>query len=282
MIERSLNQIIKDALSEDIGSGDITTLATIDTKQHACGEFLVKKDGVIAGLDVVKQILEIFDPSLKLTLFVKDGNQVKDKTIVAKAEGKAVSILTVERTALNFLQRMSGIATMCKLFQDRISHTKAKIIDTRKTVPGLRMIDKLAVKLSGCSNHRIGLYDMFLIKDNHIEAAGSITKAVNLCKKYRKQNKLKYKIEVETTNLKQVKEALDCKVDIIMLDNFNLADMKTAVKRINGKCLVEASGNVNLDTVKSIAETGVDFISVGAITHSVKALDISLELKLIK
>ena len=282
MIERSLNQIIKDALAEDIGSGDITTLATIDSKVFAHGEFLVKQDGVIAGFEILKKIIEIFDPSLQLTVFAKDGDRVSAKTVVAIVKGKAASILTVERTLLNFLQRMSGIATMCRLMQDKISHTKAKIIDTRKTVPGLRMIDKLAVKLSGCSNHRFGLYDMFLIKDNHIEAAGSITKAINLCKDYRTKMNLNYKIEVETTNLQQVAEAISCGVDIIMLDNFDLSVMKRAVEMIDGKCLIEASGNVNIDTVKPIAETGVDFISVGAITHSVKALDISLELKLIK
>ncbi len=282
MIERSLNQIIKDALAEDIGNGDITTLATIDPNILAHGEFLVKQDGVVVGFDVLKKIFGLFDSLLQLTLFAKDGDSVSAKTIIAIVKGKSFSILTVERTALNFLQRMSGIATMCHLFQNKISHTKAKIIDTRKTVPGLRMIDKLAVKLSGCSNHRYGLYDMFLIKDNHVEAAGSVSKAIELCKKYRSKNKLNYKIEVETTNLQQVKEALDSDVEIIMLDNFGLSEMKKAVELINGKSLIEASGNVNLETVRPIAETGVDFISVGAITHSVKALDISLELKLIK
>lgn len=282
MIERSLNQIIKDALAEDIGSGDITTLATIDPRLMAYGEFLVKQDGIVAGFEIVKKTFEIFDPTLRLVLFDKDGASVAANTVAAVVKGKAASILTVERTALNFLQRMSGIATMCRFLQSKIQHTKAKIIDTRKTVPGLRMIDKLAVKLSGCSNHRYGLHDMFLIKDNHIEAAGSVTKAIRLSKKYRTQKKFKYKIEVETTNLQQVKEALECKVNVIMLDNFELSEMKKAVKLINGKSLVEASGNVNSETVKPIAETGVDFISVGAITHSVKALDISLELKLIK
>lgn len=282
MIERSLNQIINDALAEDIGSGDITTLATIDPRLMAYGEFLVKQGGIVAGFEIVKKTFEIFDPTLRLVLFDKNGVSVAANTVAAVVKGKAASILTVERTALNFLQRMSGIATMCRLLQSKISHTKAKIIDTRKTVPGLRMIDKLAVKLSGCSNHRYGLHDMFLIKDNHIEAAGSVTKAIKLSKKYRTQKKFKYKIEVETTNLQQVKEALECKVDVIMLDNFEISEMKKAVKLINGKSLVEASGNVNSETVKPIAETGVDFISVGAITHSVKALDISLELKLIK
>jgi nicotinate-nucleotide pyrophosphorylase (carboxylating) len=282
MAERSLDQIIKDALAEDIGSGDITTLATIDSNVLAHGEFLVKQDGVVAGFEILKRTIEIFDSSLQLTFFANDGDRVSAKTGIAIVKGKAASILTVERTALNFLQRMSGIATMSKLLQDKISHTKAKLIDTRKTVPGLRLIDKLAVKLSGCSNHRYGLHDMFLIKDNHIEASGSIAKAINLCKRYKSEKNLSYKIEVETTNLQQVEEALSCGIDIIMLDNFDLSVMKRAVEMIAGKSLVEASGNVNLDTVEQIAETGVDFISVGAITHSVKALDISLELKLVK
>ena len=282
MNERTLDQIIKDALAEDIGSGDITTLATIDPQTLAAADFYVKQDGVIAGVDVLKRTLEIFDSELKLNLFVKDGEKAAAKTVIASVSGKAKSILTVERTALNFLQRMSGIATMCRNLQDKIAHTKAKVIDTRKTVPGLRMIDKLAVRLSGCSNHRYGLHDMFLIKDNHIEAAGSITKAVTRCKQFKKAQNLDCKIEVETTNLSQVEEAIACSVDIIMLDNFEISLMKEAVQLINGKSLIEASGNVNFDTIKSIAETGVDFISVGAVTHSVKALDISLELKLIK
>lgn len=282
MRERTITQIIKQALVEDIGKGDITTLATIDKNVFAEGSFLIKSDGVIAGLIVLKEIFRIFDPTLKFKTNVKDGDKVYANTVAAAVRGKAASILTVERTSLNFLQRMSGIATYARAFQDKIAHTKAKIIDTRKTAPGLRIIDKLAVKLSGCSNHRIGLYDMFMIKDNHIEAAGSITKAIELCKIYRKKKRLNYKIEVETTNLEQVKEALISKPDIIMLDNFELNQIRKAVKLINGKCKVEASGNVNLDTVKKIAETGVDYISVGAITHSVKALDISLELRLIK
>jgi nicotinate-nucleotide pyrophosphorylase (carboxylating) len=282
MTERNLDKIIKDALAEDVGSGDITTLATIDPSVLAQGDFLVKQNGIIAGVEVLRKILKIYDTSLELTLFIKDGTKVVANTNIANVNGKAASILTVERTALNFLQRMSGIATMCRIMKDKISYTKAKIIDTRKTVPGLRMLDKLAVKLSGCSNHRYGLYDMFLIKDNHIQAAGSITKAIDLCKIYRERSKLNYKIEVETANLKQVEEALKCKPDIIMLDDFSLSDMKKAVKLINDVCLIEASGNVNLDNVQQIAETGIDFISVGAITHSVTALDISLELKLVK
>ena len=175
---------------------------------------------------------------------------------------------------------MSGIATFAHQFNEKIKHTKAKLIDTRKTVPGLREIDKLAVKLGGGENHRIGLYDMFLIKDNHIEVAGSITKAVDACKKWRDKKNPALKIEVETKNLGEVKEAINCSVDVIMLDNFEIESMKDAVNLINGKCKVEASGMVNLNTVKTIAETGVDYISVGALTHSVKALDISLDIKM--
>ncbi len=222
----------------------------------------------------------MFDSSLKFKKMFNDGDKIKAGTIVAEIQGSAASILTVERTALNFFQRMSGIATYANQFMEKIKHTNAKIIDTRKTVPGLRAIDKLAVKLSGCENHRIGLYDMYLIKDNHIEVAGSITKAIQSCRNDNLKNKTKYKIEVETKNLSEVKEALKNQPDIIMLDNFKLGDMRKAVKLINGECKVEASGMVNLETVKNIAETGVDYISVGALTHSVKALDISLEIKI--
>jgi nicotinate-nucleotide pyrophosphorylase (carboxylating) len=174
---------------------------------------------------------------------------------------------------------MSGIATMTGIFVEKIKHTKTKILDTRKTVPGLRGIDKLAVKTGGGTNHRIGLYDMFLIKDNHIAVAGSVTKAVKACKEFRVSKNISCKIEVETTSLEEVEEALNCEPDFIMLDNFQVDKMKEAVKLINGKCLVEASGGIDLNTIKEIAETGVDFISVGALTHSVKALDISLEIK---
>lgn len=278
MIDPQLKNIIENALNEDIGNGDITTSAIITKSTVGLGEFLVKQDGVVAGLDVLEILYDIFDPELNFKKNKNDGVKVTKGQVIANVEGNIASILTAERTALNFLQRMSGIATLANEFTEKIKHTKAKILDTRKTVPGLRYIDKLAVKIAGCENHRIGLYDMFLIKDNHIIAAGSITKAVSACKKYRKANKANFKIEVETTNLEQVAEALKCKVDFIMLDNFNLTEMKKAVDLINGKCKTEASGGIDLKTVKQIAETGVDFISVGALTHSVKALDISLEI----
>lgn len=279
-IDKELIKHIKTALREDVKNGDITTKATISKSKKAVGKFLIKADGVIAGLEIAKAVFKQVDPKVKFEIKIKDGSKVKYGDVAAIVSGKAQSLLTAERTALNFLQRMSGIATSANVYAEKVKHTKAKVIDTRKTVPGLRALDKLAVKLGGSANHRIGLYDMFLIKDNHIEVAGSITKAVEACVKYNKKHRTKFKIEVETKNLKEVEEALQTKADIIMLDNFEIDDMKKAVKLINGRCKAEASGGVNLETVTQIAETGVDYISVGALTHSVKALDISLEITL--
>lgn len=277
-IDKQIIKLIKNALQEDIKTGDITTKATISKSKKAVGKFLIKADGIIAGLEIAKKVFLAVDPKIKFNIKIKDGSQVKYGDVAAVVYGKAQSLLTAERTALNFLQRMSGIATSANKYSEKVKHTKAKIIDTRKTVPGLRAVDKLAVKLGGCKNHRIGLYDMFLIKDNHIEVAGSIIKAVEACVKYNKKHHTKFKIEVETKNLKEVEEALKTEADIIMLDNFEISNMKKAVQLINGKKKTEASGGVNLETVKEIAETGVDYISVGALTHSVKALDISLEI----
>jgi nicotinate-nucleotide pyrophosphorylase (carboxylating) len=279
-IDKNISKLISSALKEDVKNGDITTKATISKSKKAIGKFLVKADGVIAGLEIAKAVFKSVDPKIKFEIKIRDGSKVKYGDIAAIVSGKAQSLLMAERTSLNFLQRMSGIATSANNYSEMVKHTKAKVIDTRKTVPGLRTLDKLAVELGGCANHRIGLYDMFLIKDNHIEVAGSITKAVEACVKFNKKHHTKFKIEVETKNLKEVEEALTTKVDIIMLDNFEVDEMKKAVKIINGKCKVEASGGVNLDTVKAIAETGVDYISVGALTHSVKVLDISLEITL--
>ena len=278
MMNAEVDEIIKKALNEDIGEGDVTTSAILKSDISGKGIFLVKQGGIIAGLDVVERLFNIFDPGLSFVKYVLDGDKVEKGKTAAVVEGSAASILTCERTALNFLQRMSGIATMSRKFSDAAAHTKAKILDTRKTVPGLRLLDKIAVESGGGKNHRIGLYDMFLIKDNHIAVAGSITSAVSACKKFRADKNLNVKIEVETTNLDEVKEALECGVDFIMLDNFDIEEMKKAVKFIGGKCSIEASGGIDMDTVKQIAETGVDFISVGALTHSVKALDISLEI----
>ena len=280
MISNSIKDTIRRALEEDIKSGDITSLATIPADKPAGAEFLVKQEGILAGFEIVEACFSEFDPVTSFMQYYPDGDKVLPGTICAAVEGKARSILTVERTALNFFQRMSGIATLAHQFNERIKHTKARLIDTRKTAPGLREIDKLAVRLGGAENHRIGLYDMFLIKDNHIEVAGTITNAVSACKMWKEKSDPELKIEVETKNLDEVREALSCNVDVIMLDNFNIDLMKEAVKIIKGKCKVEASGMVNLETIKEIAETGVDYISAGALTHSVKALDISLNIKM--
>ena len=276
-----IDQIILNAFNEDIGDGDITSIATVSQDVIGEAKFLVKSDGIIAGLDIVERVFYLFDPKLQFERKVSDGDKVKSGDIIASVRGIACSILTTERTALNFLQRMSGIASYANQFAEAVKHTKAKILDTRKTVPGLRILDKLAVTYGGCYNHRIGLYDMFLIKDNHIAASGSITNAVSACRKFISNSDKNYKIEVEVTNLEQTKEALGNNADIIMLDNFDTELMKDAVKLINNRALVEASGGISLETIKEIAETGVDFISVGALTHSVKALDISLNLSLI-
>lgn len=277
-MQNEILEIIKCAIEEDVKTGDITTIAAIPESVICKGEFIVKQNGIIAGLTIAKDVFNYIDESLEFTTFAMDGESVTKGKVAAIVSGKAISVLTAERTALNFMQRMSGIATLSNQYQSIINHTKAKIIDTRKTVPGLRTLDKMAVKMGGCENHRIGLYDMFLIKDNHIAAAGSITNAIKRCKEYNLRNSTQFKIEVETENIEQVREALGCGVDVIMLDNFEVPKMKEAVVLIDGKCKVEASGGINLESVKAIAETGVDFISVGALTHSVKALDISLEI----
>ncbi|GAB1442297.1 hypothetical protein MASR2M39_11320 [Ignavibacteriales bacterium] len=205
---------------------------------------------------------------------------IKKGDIIAEVEGKASSILIAERTALNFLQRMSGIATAASEYAKAVTGTTARILDTRKTAPGLRVTDKLAVKTGGCLNHRTGLYDMYLIKDNHIEAAGSISKAVRLVKEHQQENETSYKIEVEVKNIEELHEALESGVDVIMLDNFCVEDMAKAVELTNNSCLLEASGGITIENVREVAETGVDYISIGALTHTVTALDISLDLKL--
>lgn len=274
-----VSRLIELALMEDIGLGDLTSDAIIPDAQLGTAEFLCKEDGVIAGLEVAALVFEICDHSVTVAPLIRDGERARRGQTVAKIDGSAKSILKGERTALNFMQRMSGIATTTRRFVDAVAGTNAKIVDTRKTVPGLRVLDKWAVRLGGGVNHRFGLDDMVLIKDNHIVAAGGITKAVEACRKFLKAEEHDVKIEVETKNLAEVQEALRCSgVHRIMLDNFELDAMRNAVDIIARKVEVEASGGVTLQTVRAIAETGVDFISVGALTHSVNGLDISLEL----
>ncbi|HUX93010.1 MAG TPA: carboxylating nicotinate-nucleotide diphosphorylase [Ignavibacteriaceae bacterium] len=279
--KKELERIIDAAFKEDIGSGDITTNRIVPKNKNAKAYFLAKEDGIIAGLNIAKHVLRKLDKKIIWKSFVKEGDKVSVGTKIAEVNGSLRALLTGERTALNFLQRISGIASITSKYVEALNNTGTKILDTRKTVPGLRMIDKYAVKTGGGTNHRIGLYDMALIKDNHIKAAGSISEAV---RKVRSKNdklkkKKKLKIEVETTNLDEVREALKCRVDMIMLDNMSPSLMKEAVKIINGKAKVEASGNMNIDKIRETAAAGVDFISVGALTHSVKALDISMKIE---
>ena len=270
--QKSIPGTIQQALTEDIGAGDLTTLATIPTEAVGTGTFTAKSDGIIAGLAVVGLVFQKLDHSLHFVPGVTDGEQVTTGTIIATIEGQVCNILSGERTALNFLQRMSGIATATNKYVKLISHTKCKVLDTRKTVPGLRFLDKLSVKLGGGENHRMGLFDMVLIKDNHIEAAGGVGNAMKMV---RKNSKAKLPIEIEVKTLKQLDEALPYKPDRIMLDNMSIEEIKKSVKIVNGKIPLEASGNINLKTVKAVAETGVDYISIGKLTHSVTALDIS-------
>ncbi len=268
-----LDQLIELALKEDIGNGDLTTNLLVPEFLNSKAYMKSKAEGVIAGLKVAERVFKKLDNNIKWNQKFSDGDKIKPGDILVDFEGSYKAILTGERTALNFLQRMSGIATATSKFVEAVKHTKTKILDTRKTVPGLRMLDKYSVKMGGGKNHRIGLYDMVLIKENHIRIAGSIKDAV---RQIRSRLKPGIKIEVETTNLSEVKEALNSNADVIMLDNMDTEIIRQAVKVIGGRALTEASGNINMDNVKKVAETGVDFISIGAITHSVTTLDIAL------
>ena len=272
----ALDAIIGRALVEDLGDGDVTTVNTIPAEARLVGDFLVKAPGVIAGLQVAQRVFALLDPAIEFRTLAADGDRVDRGAIVAVVTGPGRAILSGERVALNLLQRMSGIATATRRYVDAVAGTRAVILDTRKTVPGLRALDKWAVRLGGGSNHRFGLFDMALIKDNHIAAVGSITEAV---RRVRAGDPRHRPIEVEVTNLAQLREALTLPIDRILLDNMSHEMLHDAVVVAAGKIPLEASGNVNLDTVAAIAATGVDFILVGALTHSVKALDISLDLR---
>lgn len=268
-----VRKVVENALMEDIGSGDITTMFTVHEDAEAVGIFSMKQEGIIAGLDVAEAVFKTLDPSVKMHQMIGDGKRVCSGDDIATVMGKARAILTGERVALNILQRMSGIATLTSKYVEQISHTKARIVDTRKTTPGLRQLEKYSVVVGGGFNHRFGLDDGILIKDNHIAAANGIVSAITTARKYAPHM---LKIEVEITSLDQLEDAIKAGADIVLLDNMSLDMMKEAVTIAGGKVLLEASGGVNLDTVKDIAETGVDIISVGALTHSAAALDISL------
>jgi nicotinate-nucleotide pyrophosphorylase (carboxylating) len=274
-IDDKIRHLIELALGEDVGKGDLTSEAIIDQDLLVKVAIVAKEEGIIAGLEIAKTVFQKLDPTLVFESSFKDGNKLIKKDIVATIKGRARSILSAERTALNFLQRLSGIATLTSTYVERIKDTRVKILDTRKTTPGLRALEKYAVKIGGGENHRMGLFDMILIKENHIKAVGDISWAIQ-------KTKAKYpneKIEVETRNLDEVKEAVKSGADWIMLDNMSIEEMKKAVKVIRSsqrEIKIEASGRVDLDNVREIALTGVDFISVGALTHSAPALDFSL------
>lgn len=277
--DNRVSRLIEEALFEDLGMGDLTTEAIVPADVQGVGNVLLKEPGIIAGLDVAAIVFHLIDQDIQFKALAGDGSVVADGTSVAEVNGSMASILKAERTALNILQRMSGIATVTRRFVDAIQGTRARITDTRKTPPGVRILDKLAVQLGGGVNHRFGLDDMVLIKDNHIAAAGGIAEAIIRSVKFLQQKGIRTKVEVETRTVADVKEALTHQNDIdrIMLDNFLIDDMRIAIGLIAGAVEVEASGNVSLSNVRAIAETGVDFISVGALTHSPKALDISLK-----
>ena len=275
MVSQKIKIIIQFALAEDIGTGDITTQATVTNKKKGRAQAIAKDDFLIAGINIFAETFQLLDKSIKVKKLVDDGCRAKKGDVIAEVVGSLSNILQAERVALNLFQRMSGIATLTAQYVKAVRGTKAKILDTRKTMPGLRVLDKMAVRIGGGCNHRIGLYDGVLIKDNHIEAAGGITAAV---KAQRKRLPHTLKIEVETKNIKEVKEALKCGVDIIMLDNMTVPAMKKAVDFVAGRALLEASGNVSLQRVSEIASTGVDLISIGELTHSVRAADISLKI----
>ncbi|MFA7421696.1 MAG: carboxylating nicotinate-nucleotide diphosphorylase [Melioribacteraceae bacterium] len=272
-------KLIALSLEEDIGSGDVTTRLIVGNNSIGTAEIISKDAGVICGVELAKYICRIADRKIKFIPLVKDGNKVSANHKIAKLKGSYGSLLTLERTLLNFLQRMSGIATETSKYVQKLTGTKTLLLDTRKTAPGHRQLDKYAVKTGGGTNHRIGLFDMILIKENHITAAGSITHAVQLAERSKPKH---MKIEVETSNLEEVKEVLNCKIDVIMLDNIDYRTIKKAVRMINGKCKVEASGGINIKNIRKAALSGVDYISVGSITHSTKALDLAMYIQLTK
>jgi nicotinate-nucleotide pyrophosphorylase (carboxylating) len=279
LADTRIARVIESALMEDTGTGDVTTNGILSDEAPGFAELVCKGEGVIAGLEVAEAVFALCDATSRMEHCTRDGAMAQPGEVVAKVAGTARGLLHGERTALNFLQRMSGIATATRSYVDAVAGTGARITDTRKTAPGLRILDKMAVRLGGGVNHRFGLDDMVLIKDNHIVAAGSITNAVALCRAYLRAKNIERAIEVETKTLEEVEEALRCEgISRIMLDNFPLGAMRVAVVGIDGRVEVEASGGITLADVRAVAETGVDFISVGALTHSVKALDISLEL----
>jgi nicotinate-nucleotide pyrophosphorylase (carboxylating) len=276
--EDFLHSFIATALAEDIGDGDHSTLSAIPENATKRARLLVKEGGILAGVELAKRIFQQYDTALSIETYLSDGAIVKKGDIAFSVSGSARSLLTTERLVLNCMQRMSGIATKTHALVELVAGTNAKLLDTRKTTPNFRLLEKWAVLVGGGGNHRLGLYDMIMLKDNHIDMAGGIGQAINRAKQYLRAEKKQLRIEVETRNLEEVKQVLaEGGVDVIMLDNMTIDQTKEALRLIDGRCKTEASGNITEETIKKVAECGVDYISVGALTHSVKSLDLSLK-----
>lgn len=272
------DKLIELAFAEDIGDGDHTTLCCIPEDAMGKSHLLIKEDGILAGVEVAKKVFNRFDPTMQMEVFIQDGTPVKKGDIAFIVTGKIRSLLQTERLMLNIMQRMSGIATMTHRYVERLEGTGCRVLDTRKTTPGMRMLEKQAVKIGGGTNHRIGLFDMILLKDNHVDFAGGITNAIDRCHAYLKEKGLDLKIEIEVRSFDELQQVLDHGgVARIMLDNFSVPDTKKAVEIINHRYETESSGGITYDTIRDYAEQGVDFISVGALTHSVKGLDMSFK-----
>ncbi len=279
---KTRDELIEDllnlAFAEDIGDGDHTTLSTIPADAMGRSRLIIKENGILAGVEVAEKVLHKVDPSIKMTVFIKDGAEVKKGDVAFTAEGPVRALLIAERTMLNIMQRMSGVATMTRKYQDELKGLHTRVLDTRKTTPGMRMLEKEAVKIGGGTNHRIGLFDMILIKDNHIDFAGSIEKAIQRADDYCKANGKELKVEVEVRSLDDIRRVLKHGgVDRIMFDNFTPELTKEAVELVNGKVETESSGGITIENLRAYGEAGVDFISVGALTHSVKGLDMSFK-----
>ena len=277
-MDKLIDDLIKLAFAEDIGDGDHTTLCCIPATEMGKSQLIIKEDGVLAGVEMARRVFKAFDPELKMTVFIEDGAEIKKGDIAFVVEGKVQSLLQTERLMLNIMQRMSGIATTTRKYVKRLEGTKTHVLDTRKTTPGMRMIEKEAVRIGGGMNHRIGLFDMILLKDNHVDFAGGISKAITRAQEYLKEKGKNLKIEIEVRNFDELEEALQTGgIDRIMLDNFSIENTKEAVRRVAGRVELESSGGITFDTLRDYAECGVDYISVGALTHSVKSLDMSFK-----
>ncbi len=277
MIDKTiLTEVVAAALKEDIGSGDITTQFTVNPEVKAIGVIVSKEEGILAGIDAAQRVFKLVDEKVEVHFRLKDGDTLGAGTAIAEIKGSACSLLTAERVALNFLQRMSGIARLTAQFVEKVKGTRAKILDTRKTTPNLRILEKHAVVAGGGHNHRMGLYDQILIKDNHIALGGGIR---NVLKSVRNMDSGKLFVEIEVKSLHQLKQVLAFKVNRVMLDNMSLDDIRRAVVAVDGQCELEVSGNVTLDTVRELAETGVDYISVGSLTHSYSSVDINMKIR---